>query len=268
MSMRTTLLATAVTLTLALPLAGCAHAQEAVPPTAGPPIASTYRVPVGDPRGTVHVMSLGPERLAAPPGQPDMYLHLRLAVENDSDTVAWTANASEQGLGVPGAYLAPAFAQASNAGSQLAVAPGGRGTLDLYYALPDDHAALQLSLDWRLHRGTELVAMSTGFEREGTSAVNEIVGYSYTPLLGGGVYLGIGPTWWYDGWGYYGGPYGWGRPYAHPYAYPYGRAFGPPVYRYPVYPRGPAFVPRGFVSHPFGPGFHHAGGFGHGHGWR
>src|SRR6185369_17443304 len=64
----------------------------------GPPV-STYPIPANDPagpKGSVNVISLGSERLPVAAGQPDMYLHVRLAAENTSDGVTWTLDPNDQ----------------------------------------------------------------------------------------------------------------------------------------------------------------------------
>src|SRR4029450_11868106 len=101
-------------------LGGCvAHGQASeVPvgaPTPGAPAASSYPIPAGAPRGSVNVMSFGPEHLAVAAGQPDTYLHMRLAVENRTDDVDWTVAAADQWLTAVGAApVAATFADASS----------------------------------------------------------------------------------------------------------------------------------------------------------
>lgn len=199
---------------------GCAYGGAAayestgLPAAMPQPMAASYSVPAQDPKGTVGVISFGAERLAAGPGQPDVYLHMRLAVDNRGDTAPWTAAAGEQALlaGPGGARLAPSFAQASSGGPQLTVAPGSNGSLDLFYALPQGQEPPVATLEWRLVRSGETLTQTTTFERQPTA--NPAYASYYGPRTAAGVYVGIGPAWWYGGgWGLYGpGYYGWWGP--------------------------------------------------------
>src|SRR5262245_30668573 len=75
---------------------------------------ATYNVPAqGPPQGSVHVVSMGSERLPAGPGKPETYLHLRIALENNSDTATWTVNTVEQTASLGGPPVVPTFAQTS-----------------------------------------------------------------------------------------------------------------------------------------------------------
>jgi hypothetical protein len=241
---------------LALAAGGCAHAEEVAAPIPEAPLGSSYRIPAAEPHGTVNVMSLGAEQLSVPSGQPNTYLHLRLAVENESDTVAWTAAAADQTLSMQGASLSPAFGEASGGGPLLTVQPHGRGTLDVFFALAGGVEPPALSLDWRVRRGSELVAQTTNFQRPTSVATyNQYGQYGpYSPLPGPAFYLGVGPAWWYDGWGWYGAPFAYRtRPLYVP----------APVY---LYPHRPVYVPRAYVGHPtWGGGRGFAGRSG---GWR
>jgi hypothetical protein len=219
-------------LSISFALAGCAHEDATYQPMAmapmpattwTPPQASSYGIPADAPKGSVHVMSLGTEHLAVAAGQPDTFLHLRVAIENAQDTVPWTASAGEQvltglagatGTMAEGGFARPAFAQSSAAGPVLTVPPGGRGYLDLFYAMPGGQPP-SIDLDWRIDRGNDTVAQITRFERAGTAQGSTVVAYQpvvYQPGFGMGFYLGVGPSWWYDGWGWMGGSYGWYRP--------------------------------------------------------
>ena len=44
----------------------------------------------------MHVISFGSERLPVPAGQPDTYVHLRLAADNVADDMTWTVDPNEQ----------------------------------------------------------------------------------------------------------------------------------------------------------------------------
>src|SRR5262249_5954318 len=158
-------------LSFALAAAGCAHQAyyeaDAYPDVAyaQPPqeafTTATYNVPAQNPQGSVHVVSMGSERLPAGPGKPENYLHLRVALENKSDTVPWTVNTYEQTATLAGGpTVAPSYAQTSANGPTLKVEHGGRGEVDLFYALPPA-GATAANLSWRVHRGDEVVAQNT-----------------------------------------------------------------------------------------------------------
>src|SRR5437764_9783602 len=123
-----------------------------------PPV-STYPMPPNNPKGTVYVMSLGPERLAAPAGGPSTFLHVRLAAENTGDDTAWQIDPNDETLSYgTGEVVPPAYAQASTGGPVLNVAHGARGNLDLYYGLPAQGEPPRVSLSWRVRRGSDAVA--------------------------------------------------------------------------------------------------------------
>jgi hypothetical protein len=192
----------------------------------GPPV-STYPVPTTDPRGTVHVISLGAERLPVAAGQPDSYLHLRLAAENRADDATWMLDPNDQLLTFAGGSLPPSFAEASAGGPVLTVNKGAHGYLDVYYPAPPPTGPNRVTLAWKLRRGNELVAGTTDFDRIATP---DPAYARYEPVYGPHVYVGLGLGWWwwpdyylwgnpfwwhypryygyYGGHGYYGGYYG------------------------------------------------------------
>jgi len=71
-----------------------------------PPV-STYPIPPNDPKGTVYVMSLGPERLAAPSGGPATFLHVRIAAENNGDDAAWQIDPNDETANFGGGEAVP-----------------------------------------------------------------------------------------------------------------------------------------------------------------
>jgi hypothetical protein len=182
----------------------------------GPPVSS-YPIPTNDPsgpKGSVNVISLGTERLPVAAGQPDMYLHVRLAAENTSDGVTWTLDPNDQTLASGGNALAPSFAEASTGGPVLTLAAGSRGYLDVFYPVPASSAPTRLSLGWHLQRGNEPVAGTTDLDRvQGPDPT-----YAYYQPYGPNVYLGFGMGywWWPDYYFWHHGPYWW----------PYPRQFG------------------------------------------
>ncbi len=215
----------------AVTAAGCAHLQtemdyQAVGTTEGMaeggtqegPATASYPIPGKDAKGRFHVVSLGGETLAVAQG-PSFYLHVRVAAENEGDANPWTVGAHEQSLSIGGGQPAlPAFAQSSAGGPTLTVAPGARGFLDLYFALPDQVFPPTTALSWQLHRGDEVIAQTTEFLH--ASGADPQHPY-YRPVYRQGITMAFGPTWWWYGdyWGGYGGfgPW-WYRPYGY---YPY-----------------------------------------------
>lgn len=204
----------------AVSAASCAHypadyQQVGDQTEAQGPATASYPVPAAAPRGNLHVVSLGAEQLPAGPQGPSPFLHVRVAAENNGDSAPWTVAAHEQTLSLGGGQgLLPSFAQASSGGPTLSVAPGGRGSIDLYFALPAQGEPPLATLSWRLHRGPEIIAEATNFQR--LAGREPQYGY-YQPVYRPGVTLAFGPAWWwYGGWGMYGdfGPWGY-RPYAY-----------------------------------------------------
>ena len=186
---------------------------------ATPPV-STYPVPQNDPKGSVHVISLGAERLPVPAGQPDTYLHLRIAAENRADEAPWTVDPNDQSLTVGGATVPPSFAEASGGGPVLTVQKGAQGYLDVFDPAPAAGGPTRVTMSWRVRRGNEAVAGTTDFDRV---AAPDTAYARYEPVHGPHVHVGVGLGWW--GWPHYyawGGPW-WGSPYwwYHPRFYGY-----------------------------------------------
>ncbi len=194
--------------------------------------AASYPIPKTEPKGAAYVLSLGRESLASPAGTQALYLHLRLAAENQSDATEWTLDAHDQVLDLGGATAKPTYAQGSKTGSVLTVAPGQNGFLDLFYALPQGGIPPQAVLTWKIRRGAEVVTDSTPFALQSSQtpeyAYYQPVGVTvqYWPASWWGVGF-YGPWWWGPGWGpypywswyhgpgYHGGFYGGYRPGYH-----------------------------------------------------
>lgn len=244
-------------LLLAAALGGCAYSEtveRGSPGTSYRPTAVSYAIPPTAPRGYVYVSSLGPEPLLVGSNQTAPYLRVHLAAQNDSDDAVWRFDPNEQLVRYQtGQPVRPSYAETSAGGPVLTLARGQRGHLDVYYQLPAGASAASTSLEWRVHRGAEVVANNIVFQ---PVAVNPGYVYyqpRYQPYVG--VDLMFGPGWW---WGHH--PYWWGsHAYYHPYYwgpryyYPYPRAYYPPSYR--AWPRGyaspaaPATVPRSAPAH-------------------
>jgi hypothetical protein len=205
---------------------GCAYRAayetRGAPPTdeTGPPV-STYPIPANDPtgpKGSVNVISLGSERLPVAAGQPDTYLHVRVAAENTADGVTWTLDPNDQLLSAGGASMQPAFAEASGGGPVLTLNAGGRGYLDVYYPVPASTAPARVSLTWRLQRGSDNVAGATDLDR----VAGPDPSYAYYQPYGPNVYMGfgLGYWWWPDYYFWHRGPF-W-SPYPRYLGYGYG----------------------------------------------
>jgi len=193
-----------------------------------PPV-SQYSIPATNPRGSVTVLSLGPEQLPVAAGQPTSYLHLRIAPENKTDDVAWTVNPNEQLLAVPGGSVNPSFAESSTGTPVLTLAKGSHGYMDLYYLAPS--AGNRVSLSWKVHRGTEVAGGSTDFDR----IVTPDSAYARYAPTGSNVYVGVGLGWWWPSYYWWGDPWwGWGSagywPYYYPRYYGYHGYYGRPYY--------------------------------------
>lgn len=170
--------------------------------------AASYPIPKTEPKGTAYVLSLGRESLTSPAGAQAMYLHLRLAAENRSDTGEWTLDAHDQVIDLGGATAEPTYAQASKTGSALTLAPGQNGFLDLFYALPQGGIPPQAVLTWKIRRGAEVVSDATPFALQSAQTPE----YAYYQPVGVTVqhwpasWWGVGfygPWWWGPGWGPY-----------------------------------------------------------------
>ena len=231
--------------------AGCVHGSATMYATSEEPagaayeqpISASYGVPPQDPKGTVYVVSLGGEEL--PVGNaPVLFMHVRIAPENTSDTVAWRFDPNEQVLRLEGngAPVPAAFAEASGAGGGpvLTLNGGQRGQLDLYYPLSASGGPPRTTFEWRVRRGGEALANATVFERpQGGNPQGPVY---YEPRYDTRVHVAIGPGWWwgYDYWPFY---YGYYSPFYRPW---YGSYWGPRSYGYygsPRYYHAPAYRP-------------------------
>jgi hypothetical protein len=207
---------------IALAAVGCATETTVYRNVSEPPSAAyqapaaPYPIPANDPKGTAYVISFGGEPLATPSGTQGFYLHLRIAAENRTDTVAWTIDTRDQVVSLGAVLVRPTYAQGSAGGSVVTVAPGQHGTLDVFYPLPPQGSPGQAILSWQVRRGSELASGTTPFEL----VPNESPEYvDYRPV---GVAVEMWPAWWWGvgfypwlwapGWGYH--PY-WGRGYVH-----------------------------------------------------
>jgi hypothetical protein len=123
-------------------------------------------------RGDVQLTSSGFEEIQ--PGELDEArepaLHVRMAVKNESDKT-WFVDGSEQLISLPdhGASRPALVTSDRGAASTVAVPPGEKGTIDLYYPLPDDMKGAtkvpRFETRWNVWAGPRLVSERTPFER-------------------------------------------------------------------------------------------------------
>jgi len=192
--------------------------------------AADYAIPPAAPAGDVRIASYGIAALQSSDGSSEIKaLHLRLSIADNSAS-PWTLDTRDQRVDLDGrGASAPAFASADQPGTPppiVTVAPGGRRTVDLFFALPKDlwNAESLPAFDaiWRVSTGTQVVVERTPFER--IALEEPAYGYDYA-------YDYPGPFWpygyWYydpafvGGWGVVvRGPY-WGHPYFHGWRHPY-----------------------------------------------
>lgn len=268
--------------------AGCAHGSgqrddglEAEGSESGPPVLR-YDVPPDAPRGRAYVMSLGVETLKAPQGQPESLLHLRVAVENNSDE-AWKLEPTDSTLSLDSqAPIGPTYAKGAETAGPQVVAAKGRGQLDLYFAMPSSSPPRQATLNWALTHGTGTFTASSRFDLIAGPEPQQVY---YRPVYDPALYFVYGPGWWwgpswYWGGGWWGSPWWWGgwgyglgyhRPWGHYHGgwgyrggFDRGGPRGVPFYRGTPGVRGGGFQPGvggGFMRGPGGSGFGGGGSF-------
>jgi len=255
-----------------LTFSACAHQYDeegmlsgtAYQERSGPPV-SQYPIPAKDPKGTAYVMSLGLEPLSSPSGQPEQYLHLRVALENRSDETPWTLAPGDFTLALGGHNaLRATYAKTTPAGPTVTIPKGQHAEGDVYYALPsttEPGPSSRVTFVWPIHRGSETLTTSTDLNM---MAGAEPESAYYEPVYQPGVQFVYGPGWWwgpYWDWpfAWWGGPWWWGG----------GAFFGPRFYggfhRGGFY--GGGFRGGGFHGGGFRGGGFHGGGF-HGGGRR
>jgi hypothetical protein len=193
-----------------------------------PPVLR-YGIPADSPQGDAYVMSLGVEDMNAPNGQPQSMLHLRVAVENKS-TETWALDPAESSVSFDnGPPAAPTYAKGYQGSGMQTIVGGGRGDLDLYFALPATRPK-QAVLTWQVHRGAQIVANTSRFELVTGSQAGQVY---YQPYYDPALLYAWGPGWWWGpGW-YWGlgwwwgapwwwGGWGWGPRFHHPWGHYHG----------------------------------------------
>ncbi len=239
---------------------GCSESLYGYVPTthAGAPVdgqpAADYPLPPAAPRGDVKIASYGITDVH-PKDNGNVALgavHLHAEVSNSSDRV-WTFDTREQMLVLANHGAgAPAFASADRTGDQpplVAIQPGHRRSVDLFYILPrdlqDSDEVPTFSCAWKVNTGDAILADSTSFQRVEIDPDAYPAGYVATADTA-----------------YWDEPY-WINPY-----YPYGGFYGAVIYP----GAGGGFWGRGIAVHRgptvggFHGGFHGGGGGFHGGG--
>jgi hypothetical protein len=177
-----------------------------------PPV-SRYPIPSSDPKGAAYVLSMGAERLPGRAGEVESFLHLRVAVENTADAVAWILYPGEMKVMFDGSSpVSSTYARSTPTGSPLSVAKGMRGELDLYFPVAMAGRALHADFLWPIHRGSETVTTRTVLDMLDGPAGGDVY---YAPAYQTGVDFAYGPGWWwgpewYWGVGWWGAPWWWG----------------------------------------------------------
>ena len=226
-----------------------------VPTTnAGPAVqgqpAADYPLPPTAPRGDVKIASYGITDIH-PKDNPNIDLgavHLHAEVANGSDRV-WTFDTREQMLNLARhGSGAPAFASADRNGDQpplVAIPPGQRREIDLFYILPrdlqDSDEVPSFSCTWKVNTGEAIISDNTNFQR--VEIDPDAYPSSFAPTSTEAAF--------------------WDEPYwINPY-YPYGGFYGAVLVPGGYWGHGIA-VHRGPVVGGFHGGFHGGGGGFHG----
>ncbi len=193
-----------IPIALCVAAGGCAPAyvyrptQEVTAEAGGRP-ASRYPIPPESPHGSLTVATFGIAEVQVGEQALKM-LHVREVVSNDDDIAPWTLDTRQQLVEVPGhGKSVPTYVNTDVAGAPLvAIQPGTKRTIDLYYALPPgvQKADKLPEFDVLAHVQTPLrpVAQRTPFERFA------IEPEAYDAYYGGAFAVGVGwgPMWWYD----------------------------------------------------------------------
>jgi hypothetical protein len=223
-------------LALAATSSGCAyeHAEyQEGPPRLGyadpsestsPPVLR-YGIPADAPKGQVYVMSLGVETLTAMGGQPESLLHLRVAVENNASD-AWVLDSADTAVRFDdGPPVRPTYAKGYQPGGRQTIAAGGRGDLDLYFAMPTTVRPQHANLRWEVHPGADTVTANSSFDLMTGQRADQVY---YEPVYDPALVYAWGPGWWWGSdwyWGFGGwwgapwwwGGWGWGPGFRHPW---------------------------------------------------
>jgi len=162
----------------ALSFAACANGNAYVPAVTSNAVVANgqaidYPMPPEAPAGdirlqTIDVVDVHP--LGAPTGTAKA-IHVRMVATN-TGTTAWTIDAREQRVALTGAaaiHAGGAFTGQVAEPPVAEIAPGGKGTIDLLFVLPEafQRGSTRPEFDvlWTVHTGTRTVELRTPFER-------------------------------------------------------------------------------------------------------
>jgi hypothetical protein len=189
-----------------LAAAGCASEYTYQPATNATAtvkghVAAYYPLPDAvHPQGDARVASFGIAKIKRADESQLRTLHLRVVVSNNSQQ-PWQLDVNQQRVQLKGgATLSPAFAQSDGQDvPDVHITPGGKRTVDLFFALPEDQARAsripEFDAIWRVETGTQPVVQRTPFDRLVVEPAYASTGW-------------YGPGWW--------GPYGWYDPFWGP----------------------------------------------------
>jgi hypothetical protein len=117
---------------------------------------TTIALPRSAPHGNVEISSLGIASLVPDDGPPIATLHVRMAIANTNDTVAWALDGQNAWLDIPGETRTSAlFLNSDLATLPLAIIdPGQRQVIDFYFPVPayvtTEHDLATFDVAWRV----------------------------------------------------------------------------------------------------------------------
>ncbi|HEY3351908.1 MAG TPA: hypothetical protein VGQ83_01545 [Polyangia bacterium] len=135
--------------------------------------AEAYPIPPWQPRGEVRLVSLGLAnvQLQGVGGAATRVLRVRLIVTNAGGAVPWIIDTRAIVLSLSGVDRSLAAYAKADAGVPpvVQIAPGQRGTVDLYYPLPaavrDPEQVPAFYVEWQIQTGRGVVGQRTPFRR-------------------------------------------------------------------------------------------------------
>jgi uncharacterized membrane protein YgcG len=194
----------------------------------GPPVLR-YAIPPDAPKGQAYVMSLGVQTYTARDGQRKPMLHLRIALENNS-AEPWILDPGDAAVGLDDASpIRPTYATGRQTAGRQTVAPGKRGELDLFFAMPSATRPQQASLTWQVRLGAESTMLNSRFDLMTGPGPGQVY---YEPAYDASLAYAWGPGWWWGPSWYWGMGWWWGAPWWWGgWGYPHGGWRGHPMHR-------------------------------------
>lgn len=182
------------------------RATENVRVTPGLKEGATYRIPLANPVGSVRLLTEGRIELRGEPeNQAVPTLHVRMVLNNQASPLPWSLNVQEQIISFPnGEKARPVYVNTGNdEPPEVAVAPGKKEVVDLFYTVPLEYRGEDnvdgFRLNWLVNLPDEKVTEVTSFEKIRAAGYPVIVRQEVeTPFVGGDDDLGFGPIWWRD----------------------------------------------------------------------